>query len=268
MLFSIILPTYNSLLTIKDCLRSIICQTFTDIEIIIIDNKSSDTTLSIVQSFTDFRIKICSEKDKGIYDAMNKGIELAKGEFLYFMGSDDTLYDKDTLARLYNVIIENKNTDIFYGNVIYKELHRASYGHHHFSRYKLRDENLNHQSIIYKKTVFEKIGKYNLKYPVLADWEFNIRCFYSNKFSISYIDQIIAYYSTTGISNQRKDDFIYDKDPLILSYIKKEKLIHRIDYHLYILKEGGKKDTLKFKILSISRCLYLFFGKYYYKIKG
>src|ERR1700722_16529958 len=96
-LLSIIIPTYNSQNTILTALQSIVKQSFDDFEIIIVDGLSNDDTVTIVKNFQDDRIKIISELDNGIYDAMNKGIDRAKGDWLYFLGSDDRLYNDTVL---------------------------------------------------------------------------------------------------------------------------------------------------------------------------
>src|SRR5688572_23331397 len=94
-MFSIIIPTLNSEAHIRRSLESVLHQSFPNFEILIVDGLSVDQTLSIVQQENDARITTYSEKDHGIYDAMNKGITLAKGKWLYFLGSDDVLYDNN-----------------------------------------------------------------------------------------------------------------------------------------------------------------------------
>ena len=92
---SIIIPTFNAESTILKALESILQQTFKDFEILIIDGLSKDKTIEIVENLKDSRIKIHSDKDIGIYDAMNKGIHYAQGKWLYFIGSDDYLYNNE-----------------------------------------------------------------------------------------------------------------------------------------------------------------------------
>jgi len=100
--FSIIIPTYNSSATISVALNSIIKQSYQNFEVIIVDGLSNDNTISIISQFQDDRIKIFSEKDKGVYDAMNKGINYANGKWIYFMGSDDYFYDNTILFYISN----------------------------------------------------------------------------------------------------------------------------------------------------------------------
>jgi glycosyltransferase involved in cell wall biosynthesis len=116
--FSIIVPTYNSEATLKGCLESVLCQKFTDIEILIIDGMSNDKTLSIAKNYKNPIIRIYTETDEGIYDAMNKGIKQSQGKWLYFLGSDDELYDNEVLTNIATLINNNDNPDIIYGNVM------------------------------------------------------------------------------------------------------------------------------------------------------
>lgn len=205
MFFSIIIPTYNSEKVISICLESIKNQTFNDYEILVMDGFSSDRTIEIASSFAieDKRIKWVSEKDSGVYDAMNKGIKMAKGEWIYFLGADDYLVDENVLAQVSAFILENSNDDIVYGSVTSSYLGEKYDGA--FDALKLTRKNLCHQAIFYKANVFNLLGPYNLKYKVNADWEFNLRCFFHPKINTKYIDMIIAYFSGGGLSDRIGD---------------------------------------------------------------
>ena len=112
---SIIIPTYNSASVLPKSLDSIVGQTFIDWEVLIMDGVSTDDTLKVAKSYNDSRIRIYSEPDKGIYDAMNKGIKKAAGNWLYFIGCDDWLLASNTLESIFSMDI-NKY-DIIYGDV-------------------------------------------------------------------------------------------------------------------------------------------------------
>src|SRR5246127_4505724 len=105
--FSVIIPTYNSAKTISQSIQSVLRQSFTGYEVLIIDGASTDDTLAITSAFNSERIKTISEKDRGVYDAMNKGIKLAKGQWLYFLGSDDALYDDSVLEKIKGLILRH-----------------------------------------------------------------------------------------------------------------------------------------------------------------
>jgi len=215
-LFSIIIPTYNSGATLSVALDSIVNQTFKNWEVLIMDGLSTDYTIEIAEKYQkqNTSIKICSEKDNGIYDAMNKGIVLAQGEWLYFMGSDDILYENTTLEHFLNNK-EIKNIDVVYGNVYSTRFNGLYDGEFNYS--KLITKNICHQAIFFKKRVFNKIGNFNLKYQSHADWHHNIRWFFSSRTTKIYLNQIIANYADGGFSSLNNDEvFVKEKSFLLL----------------------------------------------------
>jgi glycosyltransferase involved in cell wall biosynthesis len=203
-LLSVIIPTFNSELTINRCLDSLICQSFQDFEILIIDASSTDKTLSNIDLFrSKFQnIRILSESDRGTYDAMNKGIDLASGDWIYFLGSDDEMYDENVFADIFKVSPE-KNCGIIYGNVrIDGSTSWAKDGQIYdgeFQFVQLLSKNICHQAIFYRRQIFRKLGNYNLRYPICADWELNMRVFPRTK--SKYLDKIIAVFHGGGISS-------------------------------------------------------------------
>jgi glycosyltransferase involved in cell wall biosynthesis len=206
--FSIIIPTYNSETTLHRCLDSILAQNFNDFEILIMDGLSSDSTLKIAQNYQDPRIKIYSEKDAGIYDAMNKGIKASGGKWLYFLGSDDHLYNNTVLSSIYTHI-ENMTPDVIYGNVVSPILSGKYNGKYDYA--KIYKENICHQAIFFKKQLFDKTGPFNLKYKILADYDHNLKWFLNKKTKIAYIPDIIANYDSKGISTLN-EDFSFSQD--------------------------------------------------------
>jgi glycosyltransferase involved in cell wall biosynthesis len=220
--FSLIIPTLNSANTLSSALESIIQQSFIDLEILIMDGLSTDKTLEIIKSYSDFRIVTSSEKDNGIYDAMNKGILKSNGDWLYFMGSDDILYDNNVLAQIYSVI-QSTNHKVIYGNVrVTGDAGWASDGTIYdgcFLLEKLLSKNICHQSIFYNRKIFEKIGKYDLKYPVWSDWEFNLRAW--SKYKFKYSDIIVARFKGGSKSYSIQDNsFLLNRSLIIYNYFK------------------------------------------------
>lgn len=211
-LLSVIIPTYNSELTIERCLLSLTSQKFKDFEVCIIDGISTDKTIDIV---CDFRkhfksLKIIIESDKGIYDAMNKGIDISQGQWLYFLGSDDQIADQNVFADIFKSIISTK-LDIIYGSVyISGDTSWAISGQIYdgeFDIHKLLTKNICHQAIFYKKNLFKKFGKYKIQYPVCADWDINLRVFPKSK--SLYINRVIADFAGGGISSS-----VDNEDPI------------------------------------------------------
>jgi len=203
--FSIILPTYNSELSLKTTLDSLLNQTYSNFEILLMDGGSKDATIAIAESYNDCRIKIHSEPDRGVYDAMNKGMGLAIGDWLYFIGSDDYLHTSDVLQNISSKIKIIKN-HVFYGNVIINgDAGWAKDGQIYNGKYTLQRllrGNICHQSIFYRRSfLIENNLIYNLSYPIVADWDFNIQC--RLKTSFTYLDTIVAVFNAGGISTGR-----------------------------------------------------------------
>lgn len=212
MLVSIIIPSFQQADFLREALRSIERQTFKDYEIIVMDGLSKDNTGEVVAEFKHLPIVYRSEPDKGIYDAMNKGVDISSGTYLYFMGCDDSLASEDTLAMVFANAAILKN-DVIYGDVRFTETGIIYDGQ--FSTLKLMMANICHQAIFVKKKVFDKIGKFNLRYKTYADWEFNMRWF--GLFSVKkiYIPLVVANYSVNGFSSLTNDDNFFADKPLL-----------------------------------------------------
>ena len=208
-LFSIIIPTFNSGSCLPLALNSIATQTFNNVEVIIMDGGSTDNTLDILNEYKDQipNIVVNTEKDDGIYDAMNKGINKATGSWLYFMGSDDVFHDNNALERLVNTINDTK-AQVIYGNAkIIGDTGWAKDGDVYdgpFTLQKLLEQNICHQAMCYQ-TLFIKneIGYYNQKYIKSADWDFNLRCW--SKGNFEYVDTIIVNLAAGGVSTDSTD---------------------------------------------------------------
>lgn len=260
MLISIIIPTYNSSKTIEACLKCITMQTFKAFEVIIIDSVSKDGTLQIANSFRDERIKIYSAPDRGIYDAMNKGVSLAKGEYLYFLGSDDTLFDCDVLKKI-TTEIANSKPKIIYGNVKMKgDSHLVKNGTIYggeFDLKRLMVHNIPHQAIFYHKSVFAQIGKYNITYQLFADHDFNLRAI--SKFEFQFTNQIIANFSVGGSSTTMKDvNFEQDKIYNFIKYFGRQ--IHKPAFVnvRYYIKEAALNMNSKLAPMMRIYCLLIY----------
>ena len=201
---SIIIPTYNSGRTLQRAISSIISQTYDSWEIWIIDGSSIDTTINVVEEHASKteRIQYISELDEGIYDAMNKGIKLAKGKWLYFMGSDDVFYNNKVLSNFFEK--EDLNDIKFlYGNKI---TNGSRYGGE-FDIKRIVTQNINHQCIFYHKTLFQEIGNYEIKSITAADYLFNMKVFATNGTRCHYVDEIVADFGAGGASSVLYDNY-------------------------------------------------------------
>jgi glycosyltransferase involved in cell wall biosynthesis len=216
-LFSVVTPTFNCAAKIDATIHSVLSQDKSLLEYWIIDGGSTDGTVGRLRT-NDSRIQWISEPDKGIYDAMNKGIALAKGEYLYFLGAGDRLTPR-ILTVVENAIrsISSKRLPFLYGNVRWLSNSIEKYDGI-FTTAKLTRRNICHQAIFYHRDIFTGFGGYELKYKLLADWAFNMRCFGSKDIFPLYMDYIIANFEGHGASSALVDEcFVKDFPFLVLT---------------------------------------------------
>lgn len=253
--FSVIIPVYNLKEKLFKAVDSVLVQTFKSFEIIIVDGGSTDGTLDLIKRYSNNTpfVKWISEPDEGIYDAMNKGIRLAKGNWLYFMGSDDVMYDDHVLRNVYNIIKQKPQLDIIYG--------RAYMG---FLTKDIRKETdllyycPCHQTMFYKKSVFQRIGTFLTKYRVRADWHHTLLWYSSTEIKHAYIDCCIAVYATNGYSSYTKDlSFSRDLNSNILTYLRR--------LHKKYLKEFEESERFVLKKLGSFLLKEAEIGYYYAK---
>lgn len=204
MKISIITVCFNSEATIENTLKSVGEQTYKDIEYIIIDGGSTDGTCGIIEQYLPYITTFVSEPDNGIYDAMNKGLDRATGDYVLFLGSDDRLMDKDVIKNVVNNISTNKG-DVFYGDV-YREV-RKDYYCGKFNRYKLAVKNISHQAIFYPRFIYKK-NRYNTDYSVFADYYYNIHLFC--RFKYTYIGICVSVFNDNSTSNVAVDPAFED----------------------------------------------------------
>ena len=209
-LFSIILPTFRVEAVITGCLESILRQTCTDYEILVMNGGSNDKTLEMVSTQAaafDGRLILHSGKDAGVYDAMNKGIRSAKGEWLYFLGADDRLHDPQVLEKTSRFFHHQPDRHLVYGDVIMRSDSRRYDGRFDLNKLLLQ-RNICHQAIFYRRTVFNQVGHYNLRYRIWADWDLNIRCFQHPELLHKHLDLVVADYNdTSGVSMTEDPEF-------------------------------------------------------------
>jgi glycosyltransferase involved in cell wall biosynthesis len=222
-IFSIIIPTYNSAKTLEVSLQSIANQTFSNLEVIVMDGASTDRTVAIAQEYVSSipRMQIYSEKDNGIYDAMNKAIAKATGEWLFFMGSDDSFYAETVLEQIANEIPISE-IDAIYGDV-YSDRFNGRYAGE-FTVDKLIKQNICHQALFMHRRLFDKIGTFNLKYKSHADWDHNIRWFFRSSIRKKYVDIVVANYADGGYSSMNFDKAFHKVRPYKCLYLGFTKL--------------------------------------------
>ena len=192
---SIIIATYNSAATLSCALESVLCQNFKDWECIIVDGFSTDNTIGIVKQYCecDARFRYISEKDSGIYDAFNKGWKMAKGEWIYYLGSDDRL----TKNGMLELMETPDNSDIIGGGVYLcrdGEKPKAQY---------TKGIGGCHQGFITKRSVIEELGGFDMQYKIFADKDLLIRLGNAG-YKIDNYPILIAHFYIGGISQNIK----------------------------------------------------------------
>jgi glycosyltransferase involved in cell wall biosynthesis len=202
---SIITATYNSAASIRNTMNCVREQDYPDIEHIIVDGLSQDETLEIVRSFPHVA-KIISEKDTGIYDAMNKGISLASGEIIGILNSDDIYIDNHVISTIASVF-ENDKVDLCYADLQYVQHHNINkvvrtWKSGHFSK---RSFYLGwmppHPTVFVRRKIYQELGLFNTMLKSAADYEMMLRVLLKNKIPAYYIPRVLVKMSTGGMSN-------------------------------------------------------------------
>lgn len=195
MLFSIITVSYNAEKTIRRTIESTLKQSFTDYEIVVQDGLSKDNTLDEIPNSN--HIHIFSQKDAGIYDAMNQAIAQSKGEYLIFMNCGDYFKEDNVLEQLQVFILANPDIDLIYGN--YSVNGVISYQPDVLSDFFLFRTPLCHQSMVIKRRLFEQVGQYDCKYKILADYNFTQEAWHRG-YLFKHVNLTICDYLGGGVS--------------------------------------------------------------------
>jgi glycosyltransferase involved in cell wall biosynthesis len=227
MLVSIITPVLNRNATIEGTIKSVLGQSHKEIEYIVIDGGSTDGTLDKVRKYSGSISKIVSEKDKGIYDAMNKGIGLSSGEIIGILNADD-VYASDSVIETIVKTLSKKQVDACYGDLVYVDRINT----HRIVRYWKSCEYLEglfrkgwmppHPTFFAKRWIYEKYGGFDLNLPTALDFEILFRFMAKLKIRTCYIPEVLVRMRMGGLSNNN-----------ILNIIKQNKVI------LKILHENG-----------------------------
>jgi glycosyltransferase involved in cell wall biosynthesis len=229
--FSIITICLNASDDLRKTLESISRQTCDDIELIIIDGGSVDGSDAVLEEYSSMINCLVSEPDNGIYDAQNKGIDHAGGDYLFFLNAGDILLDDQLFEKLAGMSLE---ADLVYGNIqvkikggvgFLKKMPRK------LSKAFMFNDTIPHQSVLIKRELFNRIGKYNLDYPIVADYDYFMRAMYSQKCSGKFIDLVFAEYNMDGTSSK-----LSNRRQMMLERRRtKRKYLGRFDYIVYSL---------------------------------
>jgi glycosyltransferase involved in cell wall biosynthesis len=212
-LITVVMAVWNARDTVEDTIRSVVGQPYEAVEFIVVDGASTDGTLHTVERYENKIDYWISEQDQGLYTAMNKGCDLAGGEWIYFIGADDILVN-----CLHQVARRLRDPRcIYYGDVYLPQRNRVYGGS--FTTARLAGQNISHQAIFYPRAVFAAY-RYQTRYPILADYALNIRCFGDNRFRNRYLPLLVCIHGDGGLSFREEDAcFLRDKERLVREYL-------------------------------------------------
>lgn len=213
MKISIITVCYNSAKTIEETINSVLSQTYKNIEYIIVDGSSKDNTMNIVKKYEkkfEGRLTYISEKDKGLYDAMNKGIDMSTGDVIGILNSDDVFANPNVVETIVKCF-EKDNCDATYSDLVFMDEETMTKQVRNFTSSeptKRLGWHPPHPTLYVKKKIYNEIGKFNLKYRIAADYDFMIRMIHSNHYRLSYIKDNLIYMRSGGTSTDGLKGYI------------------------------------------------------------
>lgn len=222
---SIITVVYNNQKTIKSAIESILSQTYKNIEYIIIDGGSTDGTLDIIYNFKEKIDLILSEADNGIYDAMNKGINLSTGDLVGILNSDD-LYDNNYIIEdVVNEFVKDNKLDIIYGNLVYvnkndtSKIIRKWNSCEYYNKFFENGNVPPHPSLFLKRNIYIESGFFKLDFYLAADYEFMLRIFKKNTYKSKYINKTFVRMRLGGATNKNIKNIYRGNIEILQSWI-------------------------------------------------
>jgi glycosyltransferase involved in cell wall biosynthesis len=241
--FSIITVNLNNAEGLEKTIHSILNQTNKDFEYIIIDGGSSDKSLDLIKNYSSQLKYWVSEKDNGIYNAMNKGILRATGEYCLFLNSGDYLINKNILDDIISVDVSE---DILSGDVItYSNLNQqksliSKIRTSEITFSDLFEASLNHQATFIKRSLFTRYGLYEEKYRIISDWIFTIKTIILNEVTFKYMDKVITFYNIDGSSGMVPDYYNAENLPALKELIPSRILSDYATGYVHAIKRMKK----------------------------
>lgn len=202
---SIITSCFNRESTIGDAIRSVLSQTYPDVEYIVVDGASKDGSLNVIRQYQDRIARIISEPDKGMYEGINKGIRVATGDVIGLMHSDDFFYSPDSVTHIVKTF-EQTGADLVYGNGLFVDFDNTdkvvrNWISGPFQRKKMRRGWLPlHPTVYIRRDCFTRLGLYNESYKIASDSELLLRYMYEGGLDIAYLDEYIVRMRMGGLS--------------------------------------------------------------------
>ncbi|MDQ8004866.1 MAG: glycosyltransferase family 2 protein [Pedobacter sp.] len=204
---TIITVVYNAEKHLRDCIESVLAQNYPNIEYILIDGNSTDGTFQIAQEYQDRIAVLISESDKGMYDALNKGIALATGEVVGILNADDLLADEDVITKVVE-LFQQRKIDAVYGDLNYVAQDDVSKIQRKWRAMEAKPKDLAlgwmpaHPTLYIKTSLFNQFGAYQLNYGSAADYELMLRYLYKHRITTAHLRKLMIKMRNGGMSNQ------------------------------------------------------------------
>ena len=237
---TVITVCLNAENSIEAALVSVAEQTYPRIEHLVIDGGSTDRTMELVGKYNNKVALIISEKDQGIYDAMNKGIRLSKGDIVYFLNADDRLHDPFVVSDVVAEFERRVEADIVYGKVVRVNVPlriKNTIDHDNFE-YKVPRDRLKRsnpqQCYFSRRRVFDAVGGFDQRYPVCGDYDWILRC-WNRGIRLDFMDRFFAFHSQDGLSYKRRYQAIRERVDLMARNISAREFL------FYTLFASGRK---------------------------
>lgn len=218
MKISVITVCYNCVDTIEKTINSVISQNYKELEYIVIDGNSNDGTLEILRKYSDKICKVISERDNGIYDAINKGLKIASGDIISLLHGNDIFVDNFCLKKIADEFNKDKKLDLVISDLAFKN----NFGSKKITRYyKAKDfkpwmirigYSPPHLSSFFKLSVIKQLGFYNKNFKIAGDFDFFVKAFLIKKINYKIINECLVFMSTGGLSGNLRSYFISSKE--------------------------------------------------------
>lgn len=226
MKLTIITINRNNATGLEKTMQSVFCQTCQDFEYVVVDGASTDGSIDVIRSFeTQFgeRLKWVSEPDKGIYNAMNKGIKMASGDYLEFLNSGDCLVANDVVERMFDAMTRTRMPSILYGNML-KDMPGGVFRDRSFAGKEITfhgfyDGTLNHSPAYIKKDLFNKYGFYDETLKIVSDWKWYLLAIILGEEKPVYADIDVTLFDMTGISETNPELLREEREKVLEEFI-------------------------------------------------
>ena len=229
MKISIVTVTYNSAVTLRDTMESVLAQTYKEIEYIVVDGASKDGTVNIIREYEpkfEGRMRWVSEKDRGLYDALNKGFRMAIGDVIGIINSDDLLAEPQAIEKVMNVFMQNKHADAVYADLFYVAQHDTSKIIRNWVSGKQRPFRYGwhpaHPTFYVKREIYQKYGLFDLDFKLAADFELMLRLIERYHIKTVYLQEPLARMRLGGATSKNLKNIIKGNRECIQAFKKNE----------------------------------------------